>query len=112
VRIIAACSLALMLGSCAAREHKPSVPPVEQDDAVARYSLCLLKAAKVSDDHVSDAATIGLAILPMCAADYQGTMDALTKGMSPAEKALFLRQENAHRLELATAAVDKSRQQQ
>jgi hypothetical protein len=112
VRIIAACALALMLGSCAAEEHKPFVPNVEQNDAVARYSLCLLKAAKASDDHISDAATIGLAILPMYTGDYQGTMSALTKDMSLGAKAAFLRQENTHRLELATAAVVKSRQQQ
>ena len=66
MRIIAACALALMLGSCA-EEHKPFVPTTAQSDAVDQYSLCLWKAAKASDDHISDAATIGLAILPMCA---------------------------------------------
>jgi hypothetical protein len=107
---IAACVLLLTLTSCAP-QHRPFVPSAEQSATVDRYSLCLWKAAKASDDHISDAATIGLAILPMCAADFQQSMDALTKDMSLEEKAMFLRKAHAQRLELATAAVVKSRQQ-
>lgn len=109
MRIIAACILALMLAGCAAEEHKPFVATAEQDAAVERYSICLVKAAQSSDDHISDAVSIGLAILPMCAADYQRSMDALTQDMSLGEKVMFLRKANAQRLELATSVVVKNR---
>lgn len=110
MRILAACALALTLGSCAA-DPRPVVPTAEQSAARDHYVACLWKAAKASDDHISDAATIGLAILPMCAADYRRSMDAWTAGMSLYEKAMFLKQADADRLELATEAVVKSRQQ-
>lgn len=110
MRFLAVCALTLTLASCA-EEHKPFVPSAAQTDATNQYALCLWNAAKASDDHVSDATTIALAILPMCAADHQRVMDALTKDMSLGAKAAFLRQEDAHRLELATSAVVKSRQQ-
>ena len=111
MRIVAACTLALMLAGCAAEQHKPFVPTAEQSDTLNQYTLCLVKAARASDDRISDAATIGLAILPVCAGDYQRWMDAMTKDMSVYEKNYYTKLEDAHRLELATTAVVKGRRQ-
>jgi hypothetical protein len=110
MRIIAACVLASMLVACADQQPKAFVANAAQNDAIEQYTLCLIKAAQATDDHISDAATIGLAILPMCAAAHQRAMDAMTQNVSLDAKVMFLRKEDAHRLELATAIVLKSRQ--
>jgi hypothetical protein len=77
-----------------------------KDTTQRAYVRCLLASTQKMDDQRSDAATIALAIIPLCASEFAAAKAAWGKAApNPAAAKMLYDQMDAGQIELATAAV-------
>ena len=100
--------LFLCLTACASSAPPPA-SAAEIDAASGNLANCLGRAAEQLDDGKSDAATIGLAIEPLCTAQFSQLSAVIGRGLNPAAYNLYLEKNTASQLEIATGMVLKVR---
>src|SRR6266702_2610644 len=93
-------ALLLSLTACAS-EAPQSASRVEIDAATGSLADCLGRAAEQLDDGKSDAATVGLAIEPICAAQFSQLVALNGRGLNQAAYDLYLVKARPHQLEIA-----------
>jgi hypothetical protein len=100
-------TLPIFLAACA----RPPAPAstAEIDAATANFGNCLGRAAEQFDDGKSDAATVGLAIEPVCATQFSQLVEVNGRSLNPAAYNLYLKKVRPHQLEFATGVVLKVR---
>jgi hypothetical protein len=69
------------------------------------YMSCLHSAALKMDDGKSDAASVALAIEPLCAKEFENSISIYGQGMNPEAQAMFENNVQGRQMELATMAV-------
>ena len=96
--------LFLALAACGSATPPPA-STAEMDAVTTALSNCLGQAAERLDDGKSDAATIALAMQPMCATQFSQFEEANGRTLNPAAYNLYLAKVRPHRLEVATGIV-------
>jgi hypothetical protein len=94
----------LLLVACAS-PPPPRASAAQIDAAQTSLSNCLGQAAERLDDGRSDAATVGLAIEPLCAAQFAQLQALNGQGLNPAAYELYVAKSRPRALEFATGMV-------
>ena len=101
---------ALLLTACST--SVPAATEQEKSDAMRAYVSCLHNAARKMDDGKSDAATIAIALKPVCAAEFANSVQVAERGMNLQVKRMFEDRMQGHQIEIATVAVLDERRAQ
>lgn len=108
-RALLVTAVLLFVSGCAS--GPPPASDAEKNEAIKAHFLCLVNAAAKMDDHRSDAATIAIAIEPMCAREFEVVIETFSRAAPNSVAAGMLRQRlMADQLQTATGAVLSERQ--
>lgn len=103
MRIIAACTVLLILVGCATRP--PEASQQQQNEGLEALVACLHAAARKLDDGRSEASTIALGLRPSCAGEFARSRDVAASSLNPAAAQIFHRSDDASFMQIATAIV-------
>ena len=106
---LAACANPTAPAAMAQASRAAPASMAEIDAATTDLGNCLGRAAERLDDGQSDAATVGLAIEPVCAAQFSQLAEINGRSLNPATYNLYLEKARPHQLEFATNVVLKVR---
>jgi S1-C subfamily serine protease len=110
---IAAATLVLALCSSTAAAKRPEPATEAQTNAAGQaYIACVREAIREVDDGISDAATIGRSIAPLCLKELETYSELYSRDLSPGARRIFLSYEYMAKraIERATAIVLIERQ--
>jgi len=105
------CMTAICLSACMSASTQTAAPESavatdqEKTAAMNTYIACVHNAAHKIDDGRSDAASVALAIEPLCAGEFQRSVEASEQGMSPYARRMFEEGVQPVQLQLGTTAV-------
>ena len=103
VRIIAACTLALLLAGCTTSPPKAS--DQERNEVMPALNACLDAAARKLDDGKSEASTIALGLRPSCTAEFARSREVYARSLNPMASQMYHRMDEEAFMQVATAAV-------
>jgi len=95
---------ATLVAACTTALPTPSTDQ-EKNDAIKAWFVCLHAQARKMDDGRSDAASIALAIAPLCYAEFKNSLNVEAKGMNPQVQRILEDRVQGKQIEYATAAV-------
>jgi hypothetical protein len=94
---------ALLLTACST--SVPAATEQEKSDAMRAYVSCLHNAARKMDDGKSDAATVAIAIKPICAVEFANSVQIAERGANLQVRRMFEDRIQGRQIEIATVAV-------